>query len=61
MSLAAYPAMEARGEKYAVSCPGRETRRELEEGGEEGGGRETEGGREGEKTAGWKMRNREGF
>lgn len=55
MFLAAYPAMEARGENYAVSCPERRDGNWRGDG-DGGRGREGEGGREGEKTAGWKTR-----
>jgi hypothetical protein len=59
MSLAAYPVMEARGERCAASCQRREGgkgdggRREGGRGGREGG---EEGGGEGEKSAEWGTR-----
>jgi hypothetical protein len=57
MSLAAYPVMEARGERCAASCQGGKEGVRGTEGARKGeGGDGGEGAREGEKSAGWGTR-----
>lgn len=60
MSLAAYPAMEAHGERSDASCQGRRDGSKRDGGHKEGGqGAETggrRGGEEGEKSAEWGTR-----
>jgi hypothetical protein len=62
MSLAAYPVMEARGERCAASCQGGKEGSKGDGGRKEGGGRRWRGGGEGgREERGVGNEGREGF